>query len=416
MKVIVAHPGKQHSYKTAEALYENNLLCKYITTVYNKPSIISKLINLFFPKFIKDKFNQRRSEILPDYIVDTQCALLGLILLYIYKLPINKKIIDYFYRKVEDNFGLKVAKIAIKMNVDAVIMYDTTCNECFKYLKNKAPHIKRIQDVSIANRLFMKDNYIKDIVKTKTNGLKKEQIHLWDEKNIFRYKEEIELSQYFIVASEMSKRSIIYTTKQNKNIYVIPYGVTNKFFKSSVSTKIHTSPLKLIYVGLICYRKGLHHLLPLVSHFFKDTVELTLVGYYHPNNSLYKTYKDYPNIKFTGQINHKELYKYYQEADVFVFPTLGEGYGLVILEALSCGIPCIVSNLAGGDDAIENGKNGFVFEGGNDSDLIDKIQWFIDHPNQLKEMSNYCKNVAKQYTWERYGQKLCDTVKDIIRS
>lgn len=416
MKVIVAHPGKQHSYKTAEALYENNLLYKYITTVYNKPSIISKLINLFFPKFIKDKFNQRRSEILPDSIVDTKCALLGLILLYIYKLPINKKIIDYFYRKVEDNFGLKVAKIAIKMNVDAVIMYDTTCNECFKYLKNKAPHIKRIQDVSIANRLFMKDNYIKDIVKTKSNGLKQEQIHLWDEKNIFRYKEEIDLSQYFIVASQMSKRSIIYTTKQDKNIYVIPYGVTNKFFQSSALTKTHTSPLKLIYVGLICYRKGLHHLLPLISYYFKDTVELTLVGYYHPNNSLYQRYKDYPNIKFTGPINHKELYKYYQEADVFVFPTLGEGYGLVILEALSCGIPCIVSNLAGGDDAIENGKNGFVFEGGNDSDLINKIQWFIDHPCKINEMSSYCKEIARQYTWERYSQNLCYAINNIIKN
>jgi hypothetical protein len=414
MKIIVAHPGKQHSYKTAEALYTNNILCQYITTVYNKPSKISKLINAFFPAAIKKKYNQRRSDILPDSIVDTQCTLLGLILLYIYKLPINKKIIDFFYKKVEDRFGLKVAKIAIKMNVDAVIMYDTTCNVCFKYLKEKAPQIKRIQDVSIANRLFMKDNYLNDIIKTKQEELRQEQIHLWDEKNITRYEEEINLTQYFIVASQMSKRSIIYTTKQEKNIYVIPYGVKNQLFHCSSEKEIHIPPLKLIYVGLICYRKGLHHLLPLISQKFKNTVELTLVGYYPSNSLLYKKYHNFPNIKFTGPISHEELYKYYQNADVFVFPTLGEGYGLVILEALSCGIPCIVSNLAGGDDAIENGKNGFVFEGGNDSDLTNKIQWFIDHPSKIKEMSIYCKNTAKQYTWDKYSQNLYNTIKTII--
>ena len=415
MKVIVAHPGKQHSYKTAEALYVNNILCKYITTVYNKPSLFTNIINFFFPLSVKLKYNQRRSVLLPDSIVETKCTLLGLILLYIYKLPINKKIIDLFYKRVEDLFGIEVAKIAIKMNVDAVIMYDTTCNSCFKYLKEKAPQIKRIQDVSIANRLFMKDNYVRDIVKTNDDGLKQEQIHLWNKKNIFRYKEEIDLTQYFIVASQMSKRSIIYTTKCDDNIYIIPYGVTNKLFQSSVIQKEkHVPPLKLIYVGLICYRKGLHHLLPLVSQTFKDSVELTLVGYYKHDSYLYKTYKDYPNIKFAGPVNHEELYKYYQEADVFVFPTLGEGYGLVILEALSSGIPCIVSNLAGGDDAIEDGKNGFVFEGGNDIDLANKIQWFIDHSDEINKMSTYCRNTAQQYTWEKYAQNLYSVIRKII--
>lgn len=413
MKVIVAHPGKQHSYKTAEALYKSDMLFQYMTTVYDKRNWKILITKFLFPKSVVNKIKLRKSTILPDNLVTLKCTFLGLFLLFFYKLPINRKYRDFLFRYVHDQFGRYIAQYAIKNGVDAVIMYDTTCNECFKILKQCAPQIKRIQDVSIANRAFMKANYEKDIENIGDFRLKEEQINLWDPVIQKRNLEELELTEYFIVASNMSKRSLIYSKINENRIYVVPYGVDFDKFpykgETTQSTKLH-----LIYVGQISFRKGLHHLLKLISTRFKDTCRLTIVGFYNTSNTIYQEYKDKENIKFVGFVDHKDLVDYYHSSDLFVFPTLGEGFGLVILEAMSSGLPCLVSDLAGGDDAIDEGRNGFVFRAGDDADFAYKLQWFVNNRNKLSEMSEYSSLYVKKYTWDTYYKNIQLIIKNIL--
>lgn len=414
MKIIVAHPGKQHSYKTAEALYKGNMLFQYITTVYDKSNWKILCTKYLMPKFVNEKIKLRKSTIIPEELVSIKCTFLGLFLLFFYKLPLNRKYRDNVFQYVHNQFGKCVAKYAIKNKVDAVIMFDTTCNECFNILKKKAPHIKRIQDVSIANRNFMKANYEKDIERTGDSRIKEEQINLWNSKTLEKNIEELKLTEYFIVASKMVKRSLQYSNIDEKKIYIAPYGVEfDKFPYQSKDNK--KRKLQLIYVGQITFRKGLHHLFKIISTEFKDKCDLSVIGFYNTSNVLYQEYKSTSNIKFLGFINHKELIKYYHKSDVFILPTLGEGFGLVVLEAMSSGTPCIVSDLAGGDDAIEDGKNGFIFQAGNDIDLSEKIQWFIDNRYKLPQMSEYSSLHVKKYTWDVYYTKIQSIVKDIIR-
>ena len=87
---------------------------------------------------------------------------------------------------------------------------------------------------------------------------------------------------------------------------------------------------------------------------------------------------------------------------------------LVILEALSCGVPCIVSNLAGGDDAIVNGENGFVFNAGDDNDLKKKIEWFIEHPGKIERMSYASRKSVENLTWDAYHKAVSNTLSKII--
>jgi len=69
---------------------------------------------------------------------------------------------------------------------------------------------------------------------------------------------------------------------------------------------------------------------------------------------------------------------------------------------MSVGLPCIVSNLEGGDDAIDNGKNGFVFQVGNDKEPSEKILWFINNRDKISQMGKYSSSCVKKYTWEIY--------------
>ena len=103
-------------------------------------------------------------------------------------------------------------------------------------------------------------------------------------------------------------------------------------------------------------------------------------------------------------------------ADLFVFPTLGEGYGLVVLESLACGVPVLCSNLAGGDDAIQEGVNGYVFNPFDEDELFKKLQFCIDKIGIIREMSSTARKTALNYTWENYYKNIIMAFERILRN
>ena len=404
-RVIVAHPGKQHSFQLATALKQNGLLYKYITTVYDRPGSLTALAKKILKGNLRKKAETRKTDSLTNEDIIQFNEFRALLLLLISKIPKSDKIWKKACSMLADSFGRKVARYAIKEQVDAVICFDSNCTVLFEILKKEAPNIKRIMDVSIANRIFMKENYIEDMKKTGDEGIKKEQIHLWDKNNIRRLKQEIEDSQYFIVASEIVKKSLLFSGVMPEQIGIVPYGVDSTKF-SFIEKNILQKPLKLIYVGQITYRKGIHHLLKVISEFPESEVRLTLAGGYSETSALYKNYRNYSNIEFLGFVTRDALAQAYQAADVFVFPTLGEGYGLVVLEAMSCGLPVIVSDCAGGNDAITQYEDGIVFKAGDDDELKDSIQWFIDHPDRLPEFSRKAHEKSILFSWDIYYESV----------
>lgn len=414
MKIIVAHEGKQHSFCTAEALLQKGYLFKYITTIYDKPYSWTRIVKHLLHGDAKKKCASHRTDALPDVMVKQYCEGRGLLRLFLSKIPSLYKYFPHYYDWLHDSFGRKVAEYAIKNQVDAVIMYDTNANECWKILKERAPQIVRIQDVSIANRLFMKENFIKDMEQTHDSNIKEEQIELWDDNNCKRYLDEINDSQYFLIASNVVKRSMKFSGVKDDQIFMAPYGVDFEKF-NFVQKQPSSKPLKLIYVGQVTYRKGIHHLLKVMDRFSDDEVELYLAGGYSESTPFVQEYINNKNIHFLGFITRDTLASLYQKSDVFVFPTLGEGYGLVILEALSCGVPCIVSDLAGGDDAITDGYNGFKFKAGDDKDLYDKISWFINHPDLLPELSWNSRVSVEKQTWQSYYNCVTKAVETILK-
>ena len=162
MKIIVAHEGKQHSFRTAEALLQKGYLYRYITTIYDKPYSLTRLVRHLLRGDTKKKCASHRTDALPDEKVLQFCEWKGLLRLFLSKIPALYKHFPHYYDLLHDSFGRQVAEYAIKNNVDAVIMYDTNANECWKILREKAPQIKRILDVSIASRVYTENVYKRD--------------------------------------------------------------------------------------------------------------------------------------------------------------------------------------------------------------------------------------------------------------
>lgn len=415
MKIIVAHPSKQHSFRTAVALKTNGCLFKYVTSVYDKKGSLTYFLKRFLSKQNRDKAGTRKIAELETKDVLCIHELSALFLLLIRRMPFINRLYNTIFVWRRKRFGKSVAKIAIKENVDAVIMYDSTALECFYILKEKAPHIKRILDVSIAHRAFLKHNFDKDIERTNCKELMKEERILWNKKMMDDYKKEVYVSDYFFVPSRIVRQSLNYVGVENDKIYTIPYGVDTAKFDFIQKNKAGGA-LKLLFVGQVNYRKGIHHLLKVVSMFDDNEVELFLAGTYNKKTPIYQLYKNIQNVHFLGFVTRNKLASLYQECDIFVFPTLGEGYGMVVLEALSCGMPCVISDLAGGDDAITEGYNGYVFHAGDDADLHEKILQFVNNPREIAQMSTNAKDSVRDLTWNDYYSKVNDSLLKILNN
>ena len=99
-----------------------------------------------------------------------------------------------------------------------------------------------------------------------------------------------------------------------------------------------------------------------------------------------------------------------QTCDVFVLPSIVEGRALVQQEALSCGLPLIVTANAGGEDLIDEGKTGFLVPSRSPQKIAEKIAWFADNRHKLDEMSTLARQKAAQITWNNYCKKILNNI------
>ncbi|WP_415294162.1 glycosyltransferase family 4 protein [Clostridium perfringens] len=412
-KIIVAHPGRQHSFRLATALKKNDMLYKYITTVYDKKSsflmrLAKKIINSDNLK----RANGRKCVALNDDDVLQFSELRGFIELILIRIDKSKRVYDWWNRRTADVFGKKVANYAIKNNVDIVIMYDSAAYKCFEILKNRAPHIKRIMDSSIANRLYIKEIYENEIKNTGNNSYFYENEYMWNERIMKKFLDEIKNTEYFLVPSKFAKDSYVFSGVNENNIFMVPYGVNisnSKIKKRNYSNKT----LKFLFVGQVIARKGIDYLLEAFSEIDDLNIELNIVGSIGKDFEFIKNNK-YKNIKVWGLVTHDKMKDIYNECDIFVFPSLAEGMTLSGLEAMGCGLPVICTHNSGISDIIIDGENGFLIPTSDSEAIRKKILWFLKNKDKINKMRVCAYETALKYTWEEYEKNIISEIEKII--
>ncbi|NVN97021.1 glycosyltransferase family 1 protein [Candidatus Nomurabacteria bacterium] len=187
-----------------------------------------------------------------------------------------------------------------------------------------------------------------------------------------------------IVSSESLRRELM--DHKFKNLLVVPFGVDLDLFVRNKETKVPKLPGPVfVYFGRIAIEKNLEVFL---SCKFPGTK--LIIGDGPDRNMLENKYGG--NNLFVGYKNGKNLVDYLSICDVLVFPSLTETFGLVILEAFSCGIPVAAYDVMGPKDLITHGVDGYL---GND--LLDSALKCLD----LSPLD--CRKKASSYSWEAYA-------------
>lgn len=191
---------------------------------------------------------------------------------------------------------------------------------------------------------------------------------IFTEKFIKIEKDIIKESDMLMPISEDCKNDLISNYNiTNKPMLIVGNGVDTSFFRPIKLVERDPNLIKILYVGRINSQKGLKDIVKCVKYLVENgkvKIECTMVGNGPFKSSLIKYIyglKLQQYFKFVSYIESKEILReYYRAADVFVLPSYYEGSPTVLLEAMSCGIPGIATNVGGIPELIQHGKNGLI--------------------------------------------------------
>jgi glycosyltransferase involved in cell wall biosynthesis len=102
-------------------------------------------------------------------------------------------------------------------------------------------------------------------------------------------------------------------------------------------------------------------------------------------------------------IRFPRLLDYYHNASIFVLPSVEDGFGQVVMQAMVTGLPVLVSSNAGASEAVRQGENGFVFEARNIDALTAQLEQLYRDPEMRRAMGKSALSSALNYTWDNYG-------------
>lgn len=218
----------------------------------------------------------------------------------------------------------------------------------------------------------------------------------------------------YIVSVSMGLKDKVHTiASEIQHISVINNGADPEKFRP-LSKKIAMQKLNMklsqkviVFVGNLIPVKGVNFLIQAFAELQKeqegDKLRLLLIGEGSGRNEicdLIKSLNKEKSILLLGKRSHDEIPLWLNIADIFVLPSISEGFPTVIPEALMCGVPVLATDVGGIPEIMINGKTGFLVEARNAGLLKEKMRILLDDDALRQKISNNAKHISRKYTWD----------------
>ena len=219
-------------------------------------------------------------------------------------------------------------------------------------------------------------------------------------------------SAFFASDAHVSRaKAIAYGMNPEKTV-IFPWGVEIEHFIPKKPATRHTTP-----VTLFCSRtwESIYGVDVLARAFVKvaaqnPNVDLVLLGGGSQGPHIRQIFMNggvLDRVHFGGQVSQRDLPRWYHMADIYISPSHVDGSSVTLMEALASGLPCLVSDIAGNQEWIEEGVNGWLFRDGEAEDLARKILEAIQSRRSFKKIGEAARKTAEQKAdWTKNFGKL----------
>lgn len=223
--------------------------------------------------------------------------------------------------------------------------------------------------------------------------------------------EEYELAENILVLSGFAKRTFVERGIHPSRVQVIPLGVDTSRFQPRRRAEAKP-PLKVVFFGTLGPRKGAHYLGEATASFRPSEIEAYAVG---PVETGYRAILGkFRHLKVLPAMRQDKLAAFVRKMDVFVFPTIEDGFGQVVVQAMACGLVPIVSSHCGAAEAIRDGESGFVVPVRDPRAIRERLKRLVAEPEALIELRKEAINGARRYSWNAYDRKIATWLGDCV--
>jgi glycosyltransferase involved in cell wall biosynthesis len=411
MKVVTVHRGSRDGYQVASALEEAGLLEALVTDLYwPADRAWARGFERITGEKVKEALRCRYAELLPsDSVVGCQGSGLSSLLFNKARwLPFEWE--SKAVRWCDASLGKRAGRIASR-NKAALLSYSYYGHSAFsnysgdqpRILFQLHPHPAQVRKILRHERQLHPDC---------ASSLDKEWELALPESDFDRLVEEARMADYWLVASSFTKQTLIAEGIPAGRIAIVPYGIDLTRFAPRSQPREAGGPLRLLFVGTLSQRKGIKYLIQALESLPSGAVELTICGRAVDDLELFRQCK--VPIHLHPSISAEGLLDAYRSADVFVFPSLAEGFAQVLLEAMASGLPIITTTRTAGPDLIRPGREGFIIEPGSASELAIHIEKFLQDPSRIQTMGAAARHRAELFTWERFRRGVSGFVTSVL--
>ena len=228
-----------------------------------------------------------------------------------------------------------------------------------------------------------------------------------------REQKEIQSSDALVVASTFCKESFLEAAKK---IHVNPYGTSFSAQSKKADTQPKEKTLKLLFAGNATWNKGIRQLEQLWNLGKRDwpsQATLTVAGAVAPE---LRERLLSGGCKVTGRLLSNDLQQLMASNDILLFPSLYEGFGLVVLEAMAQGMVVLGSMNSGARDVIQDGLDGFLFPAGEIQGMAKTLADLMQNPDRKDRIGRAASEKAKRFTWEAYGKRYEQILSQTLRN
>lgn len=413
MKIFLSHPtGNRNVRAVLDSFGKAGMLAGFNTTIAaNAASPWLKLV----PRSLKQEWLRRSYPSLSAQIRTRPVLELSRILLpkaglaRFTRKENSLASIDAVYRDLDKSFAKSLPDILQEQPFDAIYAYEDGAYYTFKMAKHLG--LKCIYDLPIAywetsRRLLLEESdRLPEWSVTLGGGIEDSS------EKLKRKTTELELADIVVGPGSFVKDSLP-AWAMNKTLVMSPFGTPDGYASSFTAQEAQNvnRPLRVLFAGSMGQRKGLGDLFNAVKMFSPKEVELVVLGQPLAPMDFYKS--QLKTFTYETSRPHHKVLELMRSCDVFCLPSIVEGRALVMQEAMSQGLPLIITENTGGADLVQEGCTGFLVPIRSPEAIAEKISWFLNNRSAISAMGNLARFHAATYSWENYGSSIVKQISE----